>query len=402
MASKRWWLRFHVWLGISVGLFWAVQGLTGALLVFNREIQGAAYGGVSSVAAPDLLPLDELFARASTAAGSPVTKLETFGARPYLLLAYYEDSGASTRTLVVDGRSGRVLDDRSTDELVPHGSGFWPWLLRLHESLLGGDRGQFVVGSSGLLLLFSLAVGIWNGIPAGGRVHAAFRISRWRTTLQRLLGWHRMLGLALGTPLLVSVLCGIYLAFAPAIRPVLAHRAGYVPMYQAVPQTTVQRPIVSAEQAWQAALRQYPKAQLVRAMLPSAKSPVYFFRLLKPGEWRRWAGTSWAAVDPHSGKILSSYDAVKGPWANWITDNLYTVHTGEAGGMLARLVILIDGLLLPGFFVTGLLSWRRRTAAKKSARAARRAGKRAAVLPVSEPAGVSLLPREDAYLGAVD
>lgn len=399
MASKRWWLRFHVWLGVSVGLFWALQGLTGALLVFNREIQGAAYAGVSSAAPSDLLPLDELFARASRAAGSPVTKLETFGARPYLLLAYYEDG---SRTLVIDGHSGRVLDDRSTDELVPHGSGFWPWLLRFHEALLGGDQGQFVVGSSGLLLLFSLAVGIWNGIPAGGRIHAAFRISRWRTALQRLLGWHRMLGLVFGAPLLVSVLCGIYLAFAPAIRPVLAHRAGYVPMYQAAPQTSVPKPIVTSQQAWQAALRQYPKAELMRAVLPSAKSPVYFFRFLKPGEWRRWAGTSWVAVDPRSGKIISSYDAVKGPWANWITDNLYPVHTGEAGGLLTRLIILINGLLLPGFFVTGLWTWRRRTALRKSSRQAREPLKPVAIWPAPEPVNVSLPAREDACLDAVD
>ena len=390
MPNKRWWLRFHVWLGVFVGLFWAVQGLTGALLVFNRDIQGAAYAGSSSQERASLLPLDTLFAKASLSARSRVTKLETFGARPYLVLAYYEDGEAMTRTLVVDGRSGRVLDDRSTDELVPHGSGFWPWLLRLHEALLGGDRGQFIVGASGLLLLFSLAIGIWNGIPAGGRIRAAFRVSRWRTTLQRLLGWHRMLGLVFGFPLLVSVLCGIYLAFAPAIRPVLAHRAGYVSMYQAAPQAAAPRPTVTAEQAWQAALRQYPNAQLVRAVLPSARSPVYFFRLLKPGEWRRWAGTSWVAVDPQSGKILSSYDAVRGPWANRITDNLYTVHTGEAGGLLARLIILIDGLLLPGFFVTGFMTWRRRTAARKSALAKRHDSERGALSVYLEPGAAAL------------
>ena len=100
--------------------------------------------------------------------------------------------------------------------------------------------------------------------------------------------------------------------------------------------------------------------------------------------------------------MISSYDAVKGPWANWITDNLYTVHTGEAGGLLARLVVLINGLLLPGFFVTGLLTWRRRTAARGSPRAVRRAGRRIAVLPVTEPANVSHPLREDAQLGAVD
>jgi uncharacterized iron-regulated membrane protein len=387
MPGKRWWLQFHVWLGLIVGLFWGLQGLTGALLVFNRDVQGAAYSASSPQAPVGMLPLDSLFSKASLAAGSPVTKIETFGARPYFVLAYYEDRHAQTRTFVVDGRSGRILDDRSTDELLPHGSGFWPWLLRFHEAMLGGDRGQYVVGTSGLLLLFSLAIGIWNGIPAGGRIRAAFRISRWRTTLQRFLGWHRMLGLLFGLPLLVTVLCGIYLAFAPAIRPVLAHRAGYVPAYQAHPQASAPRTLISAEQAWQAALRQYPKSRLVRAVLPSAKSPVYLFRLLKPGEWRRWAGTSWVAVNPQSGKIIASYDAVNGPLANRITDNLYTIHTGEAGGLVARLLVLFDGLLLPAFFVTGFVTWRRRSAARKTAAAKQRKSEQREILPVPANAG---------------
>src|SRR6185437_1503650 len=91
MSKKRWWLQFHVWLGISVGIFWALQGLTGALLVFNRDLQGEIYA--SGVPGPPerMLPLDTIFSRASAAAGAPVSKLEAFGARPYLLLAYYED-----------------------------------------------------------------------------------------------------------------------------------------------------------------------------------------------------------------------------------------------------------------------------------------------------------------------
>jgi uncharacterized iron-regulated membrane protein len=366
MSKKRWWLRFHVWLGISVGLLWALQGLTGALLVFNRDFQGASYARAAPQGSDALLPLDTIFSRASTAAGARVTKLETFGARPYLLLAYYSDPRGHDRTLIVDGRSGKALDDRSTDELIPTGSGFWPWLLRFHEALLAGDRGQMIIGGSGLLLLISLGIGFWNAIPAGGRISAAFRVSRWRTLLQRFLGWHRMLGLLFGVPLLISVTCGIYLAFAPEIRPVLTHKAGYVPMYQGVDQKSAPPQRINAEQAWERALSRFPNSKLVRATMPTSKSPIYFFRLLKPGEWRRWAGTSWVAVDPRSGKIISSYDAVNGPWSNWITDNLYTIHTGEAGGLFTRLIVLLDGLLLPGFFVTGLVTWRRRTAAKKS------------------------------------
>jgi uncharacterized iron-regulated membrane protein len=157
-------------------------------------------------------------------------------------------------------------------------------------------------------------------------------------------------------------------------------------MYQAVSQSKAPRRFISLEQAWQTALTRFPNSQLVRATIPSAKSPVYFFRLLKPGEWRRWAGTSWVAVDPNSGRIISSYDAVNGPWANWITDNLYTIHTGEAGGLITRLIVLLDGLLLPAFFVTGFVTWRRRSAAKQSKRKSP-ASARGRHAPQLEPSG---------------
>jgi uncharacterized iron-regulated membrane protein len=93
------------------------------------------------------------------------------------------------------------------------------------------------------------------------------------------------------------------------------------------------------------------------------------------------------AVNPQSGKIIASYDAVNGPLANRITDNLYTIHTGEAGGLVARLLVLFDGLLLPAFFVTGFVTWRRRSAARKTAAAKQRKSEQREILPVPANAG---------------
>ena len=68
---------------IVIGALWALQGLTGALLVFNRELQQAVLTPRSDAPMP---PLDQTFARASAAAAAPVTKLERFGAGERLLL----------------------------------------------------------------------------------------------------------------------------------------------------------------------------------------------------------------------------------------------------------------------------------------------------------------------------
>ena len=47
-------VKLHLWLGLCVGLFWAIQGLTGALLVFHREADRLA------LPAPDGGPMASL------------------------------------------------------------------------------------------------------------------------------------------------------------------------------------------------------------------------------------------------------------------------------------------------------------------------------------------------------
>jgi uncharacterized iron-regulated membrane protein len=58
--------------------------------------------------------------------------------------------------------------------------------------------------------------------------------------------------------------------------------------------------------------------------------------------------------------------------------------------LLTRLIILIDGLLLPGFFVTGFITWRRRTAARKSAVAKRHGGERDGLPVYRQPSAAAL------------
>jgi len=369
MIPKRAALQIHIWFGITIGAFWALQGLTGALLVFNRELQQSLIAPGPDAPLP---PLDRVFASASMAAGAPVHKLERFGAGQRLLLAYY-DKGGSERTLVIDGPTGRRIDDRDPDALLPSEGSAWPWLLRFHEGLLGGDTGQMVVGTSGAFLLSALLIGAWNAWPARGRWREMFRISRWRAPLIRLTGWHRMVGMLVTAPLLLIATCGIYLAFAPELRPVLARTVGYQLPYKAAPVDVLPSSMISAEQALHIAQMRFPGSTFVRAVEPTSKSPVYLFRLLRPGDWRRWAGTSVAVIDPASGKIVADYDSYSGQLANRITDNLYPIHTGEIAGLLGRIPTLLAGLALPILYTIGLMAWFKRRALRRKAQGASRA-----------------------------
>lgn len=358
MGARRHLVKLHVWLGLTFGAFWALQGLTGALMVFNRDIQPLLLQ--AAPAGGPFLPLDEIFARASRAADADVAMLETFTPKSHLLLAYFEGPADQTRQLVVDARSGAVLDRRSLETMVPSGGSSWYWLLRLHESLLAGERGLLIVGLSGLVMLSSVVVGLVIGWPRRGQWRQAYSAGRWRTAAQRLYGWHRAIGLTAGAALLLSATCGVYLAFAPNLRPMLAAADLYAMPFKPAPVERLSPPAITAQQALDIARARFPEAVMVRATRPTEKTPVYGFRLLQKGEWRRWAGTTTIFIDPSTGTVLKSYDPFNAPFFNRLNDNIYPVHTGEAGGLLLRLLVMFGGLALPTLYVTGVWAWLRR------------------------------------------
>lgn len=341
----------HLWLGISIGFLWALQGLTGALLVFSRDVERWS---LHETASGSTLPLETLFARASAAAGAKVSKLEIFGPSPTLFVAYFEDHGRE-RSLVIDARSGAVKDRRDPNPKLPNGGSSWLWLQQLHSGLLlGDDTGGALIGISGIVLLSSLTLGAFLGWPRAKGWRAVVQIRRWRSTRQQLFGWHRLAGLALVAPLVIVAAGGAYLGLAPKLKPVLIAHAGYKAPYHAKAVAALPEHLISADQAFAAAQARYPAAKLVRIVRPTAKAPVYAFRLLQPGELRRWAGTTTVAVDAVTGRVLDTYDPLKGPLTNQVNDDLFPLHTGEMGGLAGRWLAVFAGLSLPTLYVTGL------------------------------------------------
>lgn len=356
MSARRFLVQLHLWLGLTIGLVWALQGLTGALLVFHRELDGL---GVSAKPGP-MASIDAILARAEAKAGAPVTMLNLAGAGGDVLTASVK-TAAGARTLRIAAATGEVLDDRPADHV-------WRWLYELHEELLLHDKGKTLTAISGLVLLSAALTGLWLGWPRGRSWKLAFQPSMWRTTRQRLYGWHRMAGLLVTLALVLLPLSGAAMALGATLRPWLAGNAGFVMPYKATGPLPADP--VSPGTALAAARAVFPDARFVRLTMPSEKSPVYFVRLLQKGEVRAWSGTSAVWVDPADGRVVMSYDALTAPLANRLYDAAFPLHNGEIVGIFGRLLVLAAGLSLPALYVTGLLAWwrkRRRVSAAVSA-----------------------------------
>lgn len=367
MTGRRSLVAIHVWLGLTVGALWALQGLTGALLVFHRDLQPLlidrpAAGAIAT------LPLDDIFTRAAAGAGAAISSVEIFTPDSTLFIAYFRTASGRQQSLVIDGRTGALLEYRDPEPTLPGGGSSWKWLLLVHERLLAGPAGLALVGVSGLLLASSLTLGLVLGWPRRRAWRPVFRIASWRNAPQRLFGWHRMIGLSLGAVLMTSATCGTYLAFKAQLRPVLVVMAGLEAPFKPEPSAAPPRAVITAQQALDIARTRFPTARLVRASLPTGEAPVYGFRLLQMGETRYWAGTTTVAVDPATGAIVASFDALEAPLANRITDAFYPIHTGEIAGPLARGLVMVAGLMLPVLYVTGVMAWLRKRRRQRGGR----------------------------------
>lgn len=325
------------------------------MLVFHRDIDRA---GLPTTTDPSR-SLDELVAIAARAQDATPIAIGLYYPDPSALGVTFDHPAKGKRTVLVESASGEILGLRDRTPTSPTGENFWRWVYNLHHSLLLGERGEWLLGASGLLLLSMAGSGFWLGWPRRGQWRAAFAAQRWRTRVQKLFGWHRAVGLAVAIALAVLAASGAIMDFGKPLRLWAERNAGYQPPYKPQPGALPPRPI-GVDRALTAALRALPLASLTSITLPTPNSPVYQVRLRRPGEWRAWSGTSLVVVDAGTGQVLSAYDAANGPLANRIIDSAFPVHSGEIGGLMGRILVALSGLALPALYLTGLWAWYRR------------------------------------------
>lgn len=362
---KRLAVKLHLWLGLTVGLLWVLQGLSGAALVFHREIDRWAHPERAGTAGP-MAPLDRLIAAAAERTDAMPKRISMVDTRPDIVMADYEGLDGEGRQLFLDAATARVLSERLQEPAAPGGGSTSRFLYVLHERLTAGETGETIVGLSGLLLFTSVGMGLWIGWPRVWRGVA--RVSAWRSRPQKLYGWHRLVGLASGFALLAIVPGGIYMIFSEPVRNVAAAVVPHQRPFKPLPIAEAPSRWFPAQAAIDAAHARFPEAAFARAGLPTLKTPVYAIRLLQPGEVRAWSGTTTVTVDAVTGKVLDVYDPLTAPLSNRIADAAFSVHNGEIAGVIGRLLVMLTGLSLPVFYVTGLWLWlakqrRRRMAA---------------------------------------
>jgi uncharacterized iron-regulated membrane protein len=399
-TGKSKWFSVHRWLGILVGLWFALVGLTGAILVYEEPVDAWLNPDllVARSAGPALSP-GAIVERAHAASLGHVERIRLPRAESevYRLLVRSHPTrriGNPRIEAMFDPASGALLGTRSAETMSLAPRYALQTIYEFHRNVLLGEPGSNIVGIAGFLLLASAVTGIVLAVPRSRAGWARLLWINLRASATRIaFDAHRSAGSVVALLLLLTTVTGVTLVYTNYVRDLVSvfSKVQSFPTIPWRPSTDealpIDRLVATVRQA-------YPQQAITEIRVPFGQMSGTQFFLRAPGDQYR-LGDTIVWVHPGSGELLVERSDRTRTAGETLMHWLFPLHSGTAfgaPGMLAMCIAGIAPMLLVG---TGLWVWLRKRRGEKIAaqhaqqrRAARRAGP-----PVADAAAVAAAAR---------
>ncbi len=332
--------RLHLVLGILLGLYAVVIGVTGSILVYRDEL-------VQLVKPVLFQPAREIRVKPDEALS--VVQKAYPGWKVLTLTGPDLATGAWMAYLIVKGDAKQAYVDAETGVLrgdYQRKEGWLGFIEQLHFNLMSGRTGRLVNGY-GALSLVSLAV---TGLLL------------WRPPFSRLSWDARTLHVNLGIVSLVFIVImgftgGYFTWFQAYVDGVKWFLPARNQAKLAAVQVTGERKSLAELAA--AAQGAVPEAKVYRIALLSG--PKEAFRIsMRHGTQGEFQLVSHVALNPYTLEVMRVERLKDRASGDWLIGNFSAVHFGVWGGPAARLLWAVLGLSLPALFITSFSLWWRR------------------------------------------
>jgi len=352
VRGRKVWLLFHRWVGLTLGLVIAVLGVSGSILVFEREIDAGLNPELLRVApAGPMRGFDAIVAAAAEAhPGWTPRYLQRASDDPAVaVMVLLRDAAATEKQVFVNPYTLAVLGERS-------GLSALALVRHLHGELLLGELGGIVVGVFSFLCVAFFVAGAVLWWPAKGGWRRALTVGETNEPRRMMRAWHNVLG---AWPAALLVLASI------TVPPLV---------WMGSTDGGPQRPQVGGGPATQAALAPPPRMLSwdEAAAFASQEAPgqyvglilrqegprgIYMVRFWPPGE-SAVSKQSNVILPLTGGRIIRVQRPAPFSLASlYKTDFAANIHSGAILGLPGRIVMFLAGLCLPLLFVTGALMW---------------------------------------------
>lgn len=358
--TRPFWIWFHKWTALILGLWIVLNGLSGSLLVFQREIEanldldlyrtGQPYEvadfALMDAAVTKAYP-DKWFHRVERDNKYPDEAYRFVLANKGESYSYFTDV-----EVFVNPVTGEILGDR-------------PWLTFMkatrlfHMELLAGNVGKKITGYFAIFLTLSIVIGVVLWWPKNGKYKRSLQVKSSSGTPRLMRDMHNVAGMYFLIVLAMVCITGLTIIFPRQAQWV-------VEWVMPAPETSpfsLSEPLetrVSLQQAADAVEAGYPGAVPTRIEIPRTEQSVYSFRI-EPENLDYTIYTSVVYIDQYSGEIVSAFDPVTQATARSLIGlwSIYS-HNGQIYGMTGRILVFGSGLSIAMLFGTGLYIWLRK------------------------------------------
>jgi uncharacterized iron-regulated membrane protein len=370
---RKTWLNVHLWLGLLLGFFLAVFGITGSILVFYEEIDNLINADLRVVQAPAqgelaFRSLAEIQAAAIAAIPSnaklgfvdypsDVTSSYKFGFAVPAAIADEKDEWQ----VHVDPYTAQILGKhliKKAEDFFPRA--FIPFVFQLHFALLAGKTGGIIVGIMGIILLFSVLTGLIVWWPLTGSWRRALSIKP-RASVERFNhDLHQTSGFYTFPILFVVLLSGVYMnlpdQFMALVKQLSPGTQGFMDSPHSLPVMGKQQ--IDLAQALTIVQSHYPEGRVDWFNPPVDETGIYLISISDvPGLSLFWSERQ-VSVDQYTGTILKVQDpSTRNTAGQTFVEWQWPLHSGKAFGWTGRILVFLSGLACPVLFVTGLIRW---------------------------------------------
>jgi uncharacterized iron-regulated membrane protein len=352
----------HRYLGLILGLLIILIGITGSLLVFEREIDPWLVSQQIDEIIPqnETVSSDRVFKNAQTAYpnwkidylswnGNPTQPLRLDAIAPNSK----DEAGVylhGIHTIFVNPYTGEVLGDR-----VERFS-YYRFLLNLHYRLfIPGDTGRYTTGIVGLLLFVIAITGIllW---PGWRNLKAGFKI-KWNASIKRRnFDLHKVTGVIAAIVLTLTAITGFFICFYDWSVPI-THALTLSPQPNDLEETVAidvgtrsDRTRAKLDFLLQQAIKASPDLPIGEISVP--------FSVTEAVEVYSESYERTIYLDPFTAKVIKIKGlSQKQSLGDRVVNSWIPLHFGTFGGLPTRIFYVFVGLSPLMLFVTGFTMW---------------------------------------------
>lgn len=362
MSIKVFFRTIHLYLGIAAGLVIMVTCFTGAVLVFENELQHTFFKDrYFTTPEGEKLPLDDIrTALLKEVPDAKISGIKVFNdVRRNVELSFTTAANPDQRlTAFVDPYTGGLK------EIYNYRESFFFKMMDLHRWMLAGDTGKLIVGISTLIFLFIIITGIVLWWPRNKQILKQRLKIKTNASFKRLNhDYHIVVGFYSAILLFVFSFTGLAWSFEWFNKAIYTVTGSSMERPEP-PKSVSADGQVSLESVFHTVSSKVPDAVYYNISIPKKEDDAFSVSLLAASAPHETASDQYF-VDRYSGELIGSQLFKDRNTGQKVRATFKPVHLSSIWGMPSKILgflACVAGVLLPG---TGYVMWYNRLRKKK-------------------------------------